>query len=554
MAKKVVDGRSSVAKAVKTEVYDSLREALTKPQGKSKKSYAQDFIEIMLKEAKRNPSGAIGQILAKQLLMDDILSKLDSETDKFLARDRDFIRFRIMNTLYKEQRDVFLDSYRKKIVIGSRRIGKTELAARLLLEDMIYIDHHAVFISMKFENGIKQCYPIVLDLAKSLGMEIERESKSDGEILFVNGSSILFKGNNNKSEADKLLGYKFSTAIIDEAQNQTNLMYLLDTVLTPAMTDYIDSKVLLIGTPPRIPHTAVERIWKEYHEWHHYSWDMTKNPFLHNVKEYIEEICRSKGITEEAAFIQREMYGQWVWDKEAQVYKGYKTYNKDNPPEFPIDHVYIGNDYGWSAYNGIVGVACNTQMKKGYVFFEEKFNKATVTDIVCSNKRAMEAGKKLLIKWNAPLDNIGIYGDTSDTTILEEMKRVYGLPAMQAWKYNKEEAITQLADHCRNGQILIPENGLVADEFDQIVFKRDEDDNITNEIDDELFHGDISMALLYASRQWCYHWGLPTGHEEKKEPTTAKEFVQQYETFEDNRTPTGLLELGDTETARHFVR
>lgn len=554
MAKKVVDGRSSVAKAVKTEVYDSLREALTKPQGKSKKSYTQSFIEIMLKEAKSNPSGAVGQILAKQLLQDDIISKLDSETDKYLARDRDFIRFRIMNTLYKEQRDVFLDSYRKKIVIGSRRIGKTEMAARLLLEDMIYPEHHAVFISMKFENGIRQCYPIVLDLAKSLGMEVERESKSDGEILFTNGSNILFKGNNNKAEADKLLGYKFSTAIVDEAQNQINLMYLLDTVLAPAMTDYVDSKVLLIGTPPRIPHTAVEKIWKEYHEWHHYCWDMTKNPFLHNVKEYIEGICRSKGITEDAAFIQREMYGQWVWDKEAQVYKDYKTYSKDNPPDFPIDHVYIGNDYGWSAYNGIVGVACNTQMKKGYVFFEEKFNKATVTEIVESNKRAMEEGKKLLIKWNAPLDNIGIYGDTSDTTILEEMKRVHGLPAMQAWKYNKEEAITQLADHCRTGQILIPENGLVADEFDQIVFKRDEDDNITNEIDEELYHGDISMALLYASRQWCYHWGLPTGHEEKKEPTTAQEFIKQYETFEDDRTPNGLMELGDAETARHFVR
>ena len=34
----------------------------------------------------------------------------------------------------------------------------------------------------------------------------------------------------------------------------------------------------------------------------------------------------------------------------------------------------------------------------------------------------------------------------------------------------------------------------------------------------------------------------------------AKEFVQQYETFEDNRTPTGILELGDGETARHFIR
>lgn len=505
---KVVDGRSSVAKAIKGDIYESLREALTKPVGKSKKSFTQDFIDVMLSEAKKNPNGPIGSLLARQLLQDDIISKLDAETDKYLSRDIDFIKFRIMNTLYKEQRDVYLDNYRKKIVIGSRRIGKTEMAARLLLSDMVYPNHHAVFVSMKFENGIRQCYPIVLELAKSLGMNVERESKADGEILFSNGSNILFKGNNNKSEADKLLGYKFSTAIIDEAQNQINLMYLIDTVLSPAMTDYEDSRLVLIGTPPRIPHTAVEKIWKEYHEWHHYSWDMTKNPFLHNVDDYIASICRSKGITEDAPFIQREMRGQWVWDTEAQVYKDYKTY--DTMPDYPIDHIYIGNDYGWSAYNGIVGVATNDKLKKGYVFFEEKFNKASVTDIIESNKRCMEIGKKLLIKFNAPLSNIQIVGDTSDTSIIYEMATVHQMPAYQCYKYDKDAAITQLAEMCRTGALLIPKNGKVADEFDQIVYKRDEEDNITSEIDEELYHGDISMALLYASRQFAFTWGVQT--------------------------------------------
>jgi hypothetical protein len=505
---KAVDGRSNVAKAIKGDIYNSLREALTKPDGKTKKSYAQSFIEKMLATAKADPQGPIGQLISRQILQDDIISKLDAETDKYLSRDIDFVKFRIMNTLYKEQRDVYLDNYRKKIIIGSRRIGKTELAARLLLSDMVYPNHHAVFVSMKFENGIRQCYPIVIDLAKSLGMNIERESKADGEILFSNGSNILFKGNNNKSEADKLLGYKFSTAVIDEAQNQINLMYLIDTVLSPAMTDYEDSRLVLIGTPPRIPHTAVEKIWKEYHEWHHYSWDMTKNPFLKNVDEYIQSICRSKGITEDAPFIQREMRGQWVWDTEAQVYKGYQTFETE--PNFPIDHIYIGNDYGFVDYNGIVGVATNDKLKKGWVFFEEKFNKALVSDIIASNKRCVELGKKLLMKYNAPLSNIQIVGDTSDETIIYEMATVHGLPAYKCYKYDKETAITQLAEMCRTGQLLIPKNGKVADEFDQIVYKRDDDDNITAEIDEELYHGDISMALLYASRQFAFAWGVQT--------------------------------------------
>ena len=512
---KAVDGRSSLAKAIKGTVYDSLREALTKPQGKAKKSFTQTFIVQMLECAKKNPEGPIGNLLAKQLLQDDILTKLDAETDKYLARDLDFLKFRIMNTLYKEQRDVCLDNYRKKIIIGSRRIGKTELAARLLLADALYPNHHAVFISMKFENAIRQCYPLVLDLAQSLGLSIERDSKADGEIAFTNGSNILFKGNNNKSEADKLLGYKFSCAVIDEGQNQINLMYLIDTVLSPAMTDYEDSRLVIIGTPPRVPHTAVETIWKEYHEWHHYSWDMTKNPFLHNVDEYIQSICRSKGITEDAPFIQREMRGQWSYDQEAMAFKDYKTFEPGQEPDFPIDYIYIGNDYGWAAYNGIVGVAINKRLKKGYVFFEEKFNKASVTDIVESNKRAMEAGRKLLIKYDAPINNIQIVGDTSDTSIIYEMYSVHHMPAYQCYKYDKDEAIAQLAELCRTGQILIPKNGKVADEFDQIVYKRDEADNITSELDDDIFHGDISMALLYASRQIAYIWGLRSGHTAK---------------------------------------
>lgn len=508
---KAVDGRSAVAKAIKGDIYASLREALTKPQGKSKKSFTQDFIQLMLAEAKKNPNGPVGTLLARQLLQDDIISKLDAETDKYLSRDTDFIKFRIMNTLYKEQRDVFLDNYRKKIVICSRRVGKTELAARLLLADMIEPNHHAVFISMKFENGIRQCYPIVLELATSLGFSIERESKSDGEILFSNGSNILFKGNNNKSEADKLLGYKFSTAIIDEAQNQINMMYLIDTVLSPAMTDYEDSRMILLGTPPRIPHTAVEKIWKEYHEWHHYTWDMTKNPFLHNVQEYIDSICRSKGITPDAPFIQREMRGLWVWDKEAQLFKDYKTWNGKEPPvkDEDIDHIYIGNDYGWSAYNAVIGIASSTKLHKAYVFYEDKFNMATVTDIVESNKRALELGKKILLKNpNSVLNNIHIYGDTSDTSIIYEMAMVHKLPASQCYKYDKMEALTWLTEQCRIGSIVVPNEGKLSDEFEQTVYKRDDEDNITDELDDETFHPDAVMALLYASRQLAYDWGV----------------------------------------------
>jgi hypothetical protein len=511
---RVIDGRSELSHAIKGQIYDALRESLTKPQGNSKTPWANQFIQEMLKEAKKNPNSAIGQIIAKQLMSEDIISKLDAETDKYLARDRDFALFRIMNTLYKEQRDVFLDKYRKKIAICSRRVGKTELAARLLLSDMIYPDHHAVFISMKFENGIRQCYPIVEELAGQLGFEIEHSSKSEGEIAFSNGSNILFKGNNNKAEADKLLGYKFSYAIIDESQNQVNLMYLLDTVLRPAMIDYEDSRIVMLGTPPRAPKSAVEVIWNEYKEWHHYNWDLTKNPYIPNPEQYIADICRDKGITEDAPFIQRELKGLWSYDTEAQVFKGYKTYT--DIPKFPITNIYIGNDYGWNDYNAIIGVATNNQTKQGYVFYEKKFNKSTVTDIINANKAAIAAGKQILVDNNADITSIGIYGDTSDKSIIYEMSQTHNLPAYCCYKYDKANAIVQLGDYCRSGQILIPKDGILDDEFQRTLYKRNEDDTITSELDDDVFHPDAVFAFLYASRQWHFDWTGSYNSEEEE--------------------------------------
>lgn len=502
-----MDERSQLAKAIKGDIYESLREGLTKPQGKTKKSWAQGFIQEMLKVAKEDPGSPIGMLVAKQLMTDDIINKLDSETDKYLARDIDFNDYRIMKTLYKEQRDVFLDTYRKKIVIGSRRIGKTELAARLLLADAARPNHKSIFVSLKFENAIRQCYPIVHDLAEELGWGITRDSKVEGEISFNNGSTILFKGNSDMAQADKLLGYKFSTIVIDEVQNQKNLMYLIDTVFRPAMTDYEDSKMIMLGTPPRAPHTAIETIWNTYHDWHHYSWDMTKNPYLSNVEEYIQSICKDKGVTEDAAFIQREMRGNWVYDKEAQVFKDYKTFDT-KPNDIHVDKIYIGNDYGWAAYNAVIGVAWDLKKKKGYVFFEKKFNHATVSDIVAVNRECLELGRKMLIENGSEPNRIAIYGDTSDTSIIYEMSRTYGMPAFQCYKYDKDEAISHLAEMCRTGHLLIPKDGALADEMEQTLYIRNEDDTLTPEIDDDLFHPDALMALLYASRQWVFDSGL----------------------------------------------
>lgn len=85
-------------------------------------------------------------------------------------------------------------------------------------------------------------------------------------------------------------------------------------------------------------------------------------------------------------------------------------------------------------------------------------------------------------------------------------------------------AIQQLSDWCRTGRIQIPEKQTLEDEFERTVYKRDEQDNILPEIDDDLFHPDALDALLYASRQYAYDCGEDIGGEssDKKEKEDSR--------------------------------
>ena len=511
-----------VNKAIKTELFDALRDGLAKPQGKSKKSFVQEYVDIMLKQAKANPNGQIGQLIARQLLQDDIISQLDSATDKYLARDIDFNEFRIMKTLYHEQQEVFNDRYSKKIiVIGSRRIGKSELAARLLLRDALQSNHHAVYINLKFENAIRQCYDIVLTLAKSLGLAIDKEDKANGEISFINGSNILFKGNNDKAAADRLLGYKYSLAIVDEVQTQKNLQYLLDTVLGPTTADYVDSQIICLGTPPRIPKTYCERIWKEFDGWKKYGWDMRNNPFLHNIPELIKSLCKEKGVNELAPFIQREYYGQFIYDMESMVvqnplfYEGGNDYIKKliADGQFKADYIYGGVDFGFADYNAISMIAWDKKREIGYVLDNYKFNKASVTEIVEKAKMALSEAQDILIASKTDPHNVTFYGDNSDKSIIFELQTNYNFPIQCAYKYNKMEALSVLAELFKR-KIYTPKNSPLADDFELTVYKRDEaTDAILPELDDDQYHADVLISALYASRQLVFEHN-PIGKED----------------------------------------
>jgi len=62
---------------------------------------------------------------------------------------------------------------------------------------------------MTFANAIAQCYDECLKVAAIAGLiTTTGTSRSDGKIVFSNGSTIQFRGTNNEAEQQKLRGFK----------------------------------------------------------------------------------------------------------------------------------------------------------------------------------------------------------------------------------------------------------------------------------------------------------------------------------------------------------
>lgn len=519
-AEKKRNETKQINKLIKGEIFDEIRKNFLNPVGKSKVPFYQDFIREYVQLGIKDPNSPAGRLIAEQIFRDDIINQLDEQTEKALAKDTDFTQYRLQKRLFKRQKEVFNDFASPRIaVMCSRRAGKTEDNSDIINKVAAIPNSPILYINLTFENAIRQMYNRVIQEADRAGLAITKESKSAGFIQFANGSSVLFKGNKDRSEADKMQGDKYRLVIIDEAQSQCNMLYLVDTIIRPMLADYTDSQLILTGTPPRRRGTYFEDVFNNI-RWTKYNWNMFENPFIPDPEKVIQDICEEKGVTRDSAFIQREYYGKIAYDTEAQVFKGYKVYNGQVPPNFIPTHIYEGVDYGFADYNGIVVMAANVEQRQAYVIFERKFNKATVSQIMEVTREGFECGKRLLLERNpnADLNNCQIFTDTNEKSITYELSQTYGLPAYCAYKYDKALAVEQLAEECRTGRIMNIEGGEVVNEFEQTLYKRDELDNITSELDDG-YHPDITMALLYASRQYFYDCGLEAGGESKNKQT-----------------------------------
>lgn len=493
-------------------VNETVVDAIIKPVGKSKESFAEKFIAKYMSNALKDTSSKEAQTLANILIKPDSLEQFQMFENSNKSVDVDMMLWKINNTLYDKQQEVFSsflhNAYKRYLIINSRRTGKTELMGRLIAANLVSSkDAHVVYINRTSSAAIRQIKkPLATSLAQT-NLQIIKGSVDSQFIEFNNGSQLLIIGNNNAADIDRVRGERISLCIMDECGHQRNTKQIIREVIEPAMTDYgKEAKLVLVGTPPRNAHTYVEEVynnaislgWKTYH------WTFMDNPHLPDRELIIDDVCKSNGCTKDSAFIRREYYGEMnAYDTEALWIRKY-TYNPDERIPQNNLYAYVGVDWGYEDKAAVVSVIADKQTQRAYVVDSWSESHKGITEVSKEIERQVEALKE---KYNLVRDP-WIICDNNEKGAVADLNFTYHIPnVFTAYKYDLDYALDQLQELFATNRFMIvndPSNR-VREDCEYTMWKRDEEtDKIIHEIDDDIWHPNALMALLYVSRQFAF--------------------------------------------------
>lgn len=500
--------RTDRNKYITPELMEYIRNQLNATDKKGK-PWIYQYVDKVFKTAMEDPEGKTGQLFTQFIFnKEDFLAHLDALLDKEKDSDVTYKKYLIRQTLYDKQQAVFDNDIDNKIlIINSRRSGKTELMGRLITKGLLLPDAHCVYINRNSSAAIRQIRNPLQTALDKIGLKCVKGSVDAQEMHFENGSQLLILGNNNSADIDKLRGERISMCIMDECGHQRNVRQLIREVIGPALKDYGKQSLLcLVGTPPRIPHTYVEEIWDNAMErgWKLYHWTFEDNPFIPDRNKVIEDVCKEQGCTPDSAFIQREYYGRLnVYDDDAKVIKKWSFITQDQLRQLGnvIDYAYVGVDFGFEDKPAVLSFICkNNRM---YIVDEWSENHHGVVDISKEIKRQY---KRLKENYSVA-HNIKVICDDNVKEAVWDLYNVYEIPnVFTAYKADKDLALDQLNDFFSSNKITISDQfkeGRLAEDLTNTLWERDEEtDKILHKIDDDTWHPNALMAVLYVSR--CY--------------------------------------------------
>lgn len=140
---------------------------------------------------------------------------------------------------------------------------------------------------------------------------------------------------------------------------------------------------------------------------------------------------------------------------------------------------------------------------KSWLIYEYKARRTGLEACANAIKAGLDWAEKKARELDMSSANMMIYSDTGGggAKMVYDLRTVYKLPVLQAYKRDKKAAIEMLQDEVRSALFMVPADGEFAQEAQSIVWVKDPETGVTvREIDDRQFHPDIMDSVLYAKR------------------------------------------------------
>jgi hypothetical protein len=482
---------------------------------------AQKAVEAYFDELEREDGDkGVKEHFRKNFITPEGLKEMERSQAKMLAEHLDFQQYRVFKRGHEFQQMIMLAKTQRNYVMAGRRSGKTEGFTLLSAHEVIKPEHNVLIIGLTHETAIGLYWFGLLRFLEELDLPVAEKRQSDGVIRLANGSLIKLTGNTTADEREKLRGGKWHLVIIDEVQSQKALPYLVRDILEPMLIDY-RGKLYLGGTGPRVRGTFWERVWMDDLGASRFNFNLTNNPFIPDHSTVLAKIREDKKLSEHDPLYLREYLGKIAYDDDALVLR-FAERNFYTSADFTqwlygvprTDVRFVGGiDFGYTDSDA-VAILCYVESRPEiFLVYQHKANRQGLEQL----KAGIQAGLDFL-RYDAMFQSIPddskkdfpFFVDSSDGRAANDLSIGMGIWVNQAWKHDKQSAWDMIQDDVRTGVFRIPriEGGMspIEDEGMKTVFLRDDNDNLTREIDDDSYHPDMIPAVIYACRSgpWMY--------------------------------------------------
>lgn len=514
-------GRPPGSTSVKTKIQQALLDVLDAQVPGSTQTNFQAVLEKWIADC-RNGVPSAQRLMVERLFNPEMLADIETALARSKRDNIDYLTYRIKNMSHDKQQSLLLTKEHLMLVMAGRRSGKTEGFARLFAKTMIERDAAVcLYLGKTITVAVEQMFQPVMEIFNALGIETTQSSRSEGIIRIDRGSELHIKGNSTSDERDKLRGFKWDLAVIDEIQSQAALPYLYKDIIGPALRDR-KGRLALGGTGPKVAGTFWEELWTNQDRYKAFRLNMNiaDNCFIDDHLEQLEQVKKQYNWTDTSSTYQREYLGLPVYDLDALCFrmtpKNYYSEASFNDwiKTTPISDIQFvgGLDFGFSDFSSFVIVAYSPLKKDAFLIYEYKANRINTEEFVANIKKGIDMIKQKYS--NMPFiknNQFMIYCDTEGLgkQLSYDLATIYKLPVSPAYQGQHDLQIENLQNEVRQGNFKVPEektvngvkvNSIFHDESLMTVFARNDKDELTREIDDETYHPELLMSVIYACR------------------------------------------------------